>query len=90
MEYEEVGRLTITSSDTFVAVLCAFHNASLQNEEFWFHTGTGKKGRLSQFTKLHKSCQKKFARFYQLSTHLQVVTPTVISLDVARKQHLPL
>ena len=69
VEHEGVGCLKITSPDMDVAVLCIFHNALLQNEEFWFHTSTSKKGGLSQFTNLHQSCQKKSVRFYQFSTH---------------------
>ena len=62
VEHKGVGRLIITSPDTDVAVLCVFHNASLQNEEFWFHTGTGKKRRFIPIYTVAQKLSEEFCK----------------------------
>ena len=54
-ENENADRVIITSPDTDVAVLCLFHCSTLNINELWFHTGTGKKRR---FIPMHVMAEK--------------------------------
>ena len=54
-ENENAGRAIITSPDTDVAVLCLFHCSTLNINELWFHTGSGKKRR---FIPMHVIAEK--------------------------------
>ena len=54
-ENENAGCAIITSSDTYIAVLCLFHCSTLNINELWFHTATGKKRR---FIPMHVIAEK--------------------------------
>ena len=54
-ENEHAGHFILTSPDTDVAVPCLFHCSTLNINELWFHTGTGKKRR---FIPMHVIAEK--------------------------------
>ena len=61
-ENENASRVIITSPDTDVAMLCLFHCSTLNINELWFHTGSGKKRRFIPMHVIPKKLSEEIIR----------------------------